>query len=70
MTAVAPQLRARDSRKRHQAKVAALLDAIDERRRELYRLQAAGATRAGVAGLKDELKGIRTSLAATLARAS
>jgi hypothetical protein len=66
MTAAAPQLPALDSRRGHQAQVAALLDAIDERRRRLYRLQAYGVTPAAAADLKEELRSIRRKLAAAV----
>jgi hypothetical protein len=66
MTAAAPQLPALDSRRRHQAQVAALLDAIDERRRRLYLLQAYGVTPAAAADLKEELRSIRRKLAAAV----
>ena len=67
MTSLALHRPAYDDRRRHQARVAALLEAIDERRRELYRLRANGATRAAVVGHKEELKEIRRTLAATVA---
>jgi len=70
MTSLALHQPVPDSRRRHQARVAALLEAIDERRRELYRLQANGATWTAVAGLKEELQGIRRTLAATLGAAA
>ena len=70
MTAAAEQLPALDSRRRHQAQVAALLDAIDERRRRLYRLQAHGVTPAAAAELKEELKTVRRKLAATVGAAA
>jgi hypothetical protein len=54
-------------RRSHQARVAALLEAIEERRRRLYLAQANGVRPAGVRELKDELKGMRAALAATLA---
>ena len=47
--------------------VAVLLDAIEERRRRLYRLQAHGVQPAALRELKQELKGIRATLAATVA---
>jgi hypothetical protein len=46
--------------------VAALLDAIDERRRRLYLLQAYGVTPAAAADLKEELRSIRRKLAAAV----
>lgn len=70
MTAAAQHLPLLDSRRRHQAQVAALLDAIDERRRRLYRLQAYGVTPAAAAELKEELKAIRRKLAATVGSAA
>ena len=60
--AAAPSLPARDARRRHQEQVAALLDAIDERRRRLYSLQAHGVRPAAAAELKEELKAIRRTL--------
>lgn len=66
MSAVALNRSPLDGRRRHQARVSALLDEIEGRRRELYRLRAYGATPAGLAGLKEELKGIRRTLAATV----
>ncbi|HTS72435.1 MAG TPA: hypothetical protein VMG74_01830 [Gaiellaceae bacterium] len=53
-------------RRSHQARVTALLDAIEERRRRLYRAQANGLRPAAVRELKAELKGIRAALAETL----
>jgi hypothetical protein len=43
-------------RREHQQQVAALLDELEERRRQLYRLKAAGARMAGLRGLKLELE--------------
>jgi hypothetical protein len=64
MNAVAAEQHAGASRR---SQVAALLDAIDERRRRIYRLQSHGVTPAGLRDLKEELRGIRARLAATLA---
>ena len=43
-------------RRAHQLQVAALLDELEERRRQLHRLKAAGARRAGLRDLKSELE--------------
>ena len=64
MSAVAAGRHAAESRP---SQVAALLDAIEERRRELYRLQVYGVRPAALRDLKSELKGIRATLAATVA---
>ncbi len=50
------------SRFQHQLTVDQLLHELDERRRHLYRLQAAGVQRAGMRGLKSELSAIREQL--------
>jgi hypothetical protein len=59
MTALAAERTARRSRQR---RVEALLREIDDRRRELYRLNASGVQRAGVRDLKGELLEVRRRL--------
>ena len=49
-------------RRAHQLQVAALLDELEERRRQLYRLKAGGARLAGLRDLKSELEGARLRL--------
>jgi hypothetical protein len=44
------------SRREYQQQVAALLDELEERRRQLYRLKAGGARLAGVRDLELELQ--------------
>jgi hypothetical protein len=43
-------------RREHQKQVAALLDELEERRRQLHRLKAGGARMAGLRDLKLELE--------------
>jgi len=43
-------------RREHQLQVAALLDELEERRRQLYRLKAGGARRAGLRDQKLDLE--------------
>ncbi|HST14594.1 MAG TPA: hypothetical protein VLJ44_07075 [Gaiellaceae bacterium] len=43
-------------RRAHQLQVAALLDELEERRRQLHRLKAGGARLAGLRDLKSELE--------------
>jgi hypothetical protein len=43
-------------RRAHQLQVAALLDELEERRRQLQRLKAGGARTAGLRDLKSELQ--------------
>jgi hypothetical protein len=50
------------SRREHQLHVAALLGEIEERRRQLHRLKAGGARRAGLRDLKRELEEARLRL--------
>jgi hypothetical protein len=50
------------SRREHQQQVAALLDELDERRRNLYRLKAGGARLAGLRDQKLELEETRARL--------
>jgi hypothetical protein len=50
------------SRSQHQSTVDQLLTELDERRRQLYRLQAAGVQRAGMRDLKRDLQAIRDQL--------
>ena len=49
-------------RRAHQLHVAALLDELEERRRQLHRLKAGGARRAGLRDLKSELEDARLRL--------
>jgi hypothetical protein len=51
-----------NSRRAHQLQVAALLDELEERRRQLNRLKAGGARRAGLRDLKSELEDARARL--------
>ena len=55
--------RALETRHRHQQQVAALLDEIEERRRQVYRLQAGGVSWEGMRDLKAELGSLRNELA-------
>jgi hypothetical protein len=50
------------SRTEHQLVVDQLLSELDERRRHLYRLQAAGVQRAGMRALKSDLQVVREQL--------
>ena len=50
------------SRREHQLQVAALLDELEERRRQLYRLKAGGARLAGLRDQKLELDEARLRL--------
>ena len=50
------------SRSEHQSTVDQLLAELDERRRHLYRLQAAGVQRAGMRDLKADLRAVRDQL--------
>ena len=50
------------SRREHQLQVAALLDELEERRRQLHRLKAGGARIAGLRDLKLELEETRLRL--------
>jgi hypothetical protein len=49
-------------RRAHQLQVAALLDELEERRRQLNRLKAGGARMAGLRDLKSELEDARMRL--------
>jgi hypothetical protein len=60
----------REARRAHQRHVSALLEEIEERRRRLAAMAAAGATRAGLRELKDELTSVRRELAAAVAPAT
>jgi len=51
-----------NSRRAHQLQVAALLDELEERRRQLNRLKAGGSRRAGLRDLKSELEDARARL--------
>jgi hypothetical protein len=51
-----------EERRTHQLQVAALLRELEERRRELYRLKAGGARRAGLRDLKCEYERTRHRL--------
>jgi hypothetical protein len=50
------------SRTEHQQLMDALLTELELRRRQLYRLQAAGVQRAGLRQLKGELQAVRERL--------
>ena len=50
------------SRTEHQQLMDALLTELELRRRQLYRLQAAGVQRAGMRQLKGELQAVRERL--------
>jgi hypothetical protein len=50
------------SRSQYQSTVDQLLAELDERRRHLYRLQAAGVQRAGMRDLKRDLQAVRAQL--------
>jgi hypothetical protein len=64
MAAVAPELPVR-----RREVVAALLAGIEERRRRLYVLRAAGVLPAGMRDLKEELRGLREELALAVSAA-
>ena len=49
-------------RRAHQLQVAALLDELEERRRQLHRLKAGGARMAGLRDLKSDLEDARLRL--------
>ena len=65
MTAVAQSVPL-SPRRSYQRHVAALLDEIERRRRELLVRHANGALPAGLRDLKAELKAVREELASTL----
>ena len=56
----------KDERRRHQRRVAGLLDALEERRRWAYILKARGVRPAGLRDLKAEMQTIRAELAAAV----
>jgi hypothetical protein len=58
------------ARRRYQGKVQALLDAIDERRQRKLALVAGGVTRSGMSELVEELRALRSELAAVVAAGS
>lgn len=58
------------SRREYQRHVAALLEEIEERRRRLAIMQAAGALPAGLRDLKAELQSVRRELAAAIEAAA
>ncbi len=51
------------TRRNHQQHIAALLDEIEEQQRRVYRLQAGGASWAGLRDVKGELRSLRAELA-------
>jgi len=57
------------SRSDHQSTVDQLLAELDERRRQLYRLQAAGVQRAGMRDLKRDLQAVREQLQLAVSQA-
>jgi hypothetical protein len=59
----------RRSSRRHERRVAALLEELERRRQRLYVLQARGVRPAGLRDLKAELRAIRDELAAVVAAA-
>ena len=65
MTDTVPQ-----ARRHHQRRVATLLDELEQRRRQLYVLQARGVRPAGLRDLKAELRAVRKELAAVIATAA
>lgn len=56
-----------DTRRRHQIRVATLLDELEEGRRRIHLLQARGVRPAGLRDLKAELGAVRSELAAAVA---
>jgi len=56
-----------DTRHRHQQHVAALLEEIEARRQQVYRLQAGGVSWAGMRDVKGELRSLRAELADAVA---
>jgi hypothetical protein len=58
-----------DTRREHQQQVAALLEELEERRRQLYRLKARGTRLAGLRDLKCELEATRRRLLAAVGAA-
>jgi hypothetical protein len=56
-------------RRSHQERIEPLLRELDDRRRELYRLKAGGAQRAGVRDQKQELLQVRRHLHQVVAAA-
>ena len=51
-----------NTRRAHQQQVAALLDELEERRRQLHRLKAGGARTAGLRDQKSDLEDARMRL--------
>jgi len=54
-------------RREHQRRVAALLEALEERRRQVERLRAAGVQPAGLRDLHGEIEATRSRLGETVA---
>jgi hypothetical protein len=67
MTTLTVDMNHTESRRRHQQHVSALLDELDERRRELYVRQAGGARPAALSDLKADLRTLRHEIATTVA---
>jgi hypothetical protein len=67
MTALIDDATQIETRRRHQQHVSALLEQIDERRRELYLRQAGGVRAAALHDLKAELRTLRAEMATTIA---
>jgi hypothetical protein len=67
MTALIDDATQIETRRRHQQHVSALLEQIDERRRELYLRQAGGVRAAALRDLKAELRTLRAEMATTIA---
>jgi hypothetical protein len=67
MTTLIGDLTETETRRRHQQHVSALLDQLDERRRELYLRQAGGVRPAALGDLKDDLRTLRRELATKIA---
>ncbi len=57
----------RTARRAYQQRVQALLDAIEERRRQEHSLAAWGVTPEGMRDLEDDLRGLRAELATVVA---
>ncbi len=55
------------TRRFHQQHVAALLEQLDARRRQLYLLEASGARPAGLTNVKADLRALRNEIATTVA---
>jgi hypothetical protein len=56
------------ARRRHQELVSALLDEVEERRQQLYVLQASGVRPAALRDLKADLRAVRHRLAEAVDR--